>query len=442
MGLESATYISDLVSTNPVAGDPKSQGDDHIRLVKSTIKATFPSVTGAVTATHTELNIIDGLTASTAELNIMDGVTSSTAELNILDGVTASTAELNFVDGVTSNIQAQIDLKAPLASPALTGTPTAPTAAAGTSTTQVATTAFAAALAFQAALPSQTGNGGKFVTTDGSAASWSAVPDEWPIAAAGGTVDAITADFTPNITLTDKQRCCVVCAGANTSTTPTFAPDGLTAHTITMNGGQALSAGSISAAGFVAQLEYNSANTRWELMNPVPQAAGASTGASMTLIATVNASAASTVDFDGSITSTYDEYIIYAENVHNDSVSTVSLGCKIKYSAAWNDPSTSTHITADPNTYLTTADGMIIYQMGTYTAADQTAGFVMTIFNPQSTTTARLITVLGGGYGITGSIIDTHIVDLGTPNPITGIRFLMSSGTMSGSFRLYGIKKS
>lgn len=34
------------------------------------------------------------------------------------------------------------DTKAPLASPALTGTPTAPTAANGTSTTQVATTAF------------------------------------------------------------------------------------------------------------------------------------------------------------------------------------------------------------------------------------------------------------------------------------------------------------
>src|SRR6059058_5290082 len=36
-------------------------------------------------------------------------------------------------------------LKAPLASPALTGTPTAPTATAGTNTTQIATTAFVTA---------------------------------------------------------------------------------------------------------------------------------------------------------------------------------------------------------------------------------------------------------------------------------------------------------
>lgn len=70
------------------------------------------------------------------------GVTATAAELNLLDGVTATTTELNYVDGVTSNIQTQLNAKAPLASPALTGTPTAPTATAGTNTTQVATTAF------------------------------------------------------------------------------------------------------------------------------------------------------------------------------------------------------------------------------------------------------------------------------------------------------------
>lgn len=41
-----------------------------------------------------------------------------------------------------SELQTAADLKAPLASPALTGTPTAPTATSGTNTTQVATTAF------------------------------------------------------------------------------------------------------------------------------------------------------------------------------------------------------------------------------------------------------------------------------------------------------------
>ena len=73
--------------------------------------------------------------------NISD-LTATASELNVLDGITASTTELNYVDGVTSNIQTQLNAKAPLASPTLTGTPKAPTASAGTNTTQIATTAF------------------------------------------------------------------------------------------------------------------------------------------------------------------------------------------------------------------------------------------------------------------------------------------------------------
>lgn len=43
---------------------------------------------------------------------------------------------------MTNGLKVEIDLKAPLASPILTGTPTAPTAAVDTNTTQLATTAF------------------------------------------------------------------------------------------------------------------------------------------------------------------------------------------------------------------------------------------------------------------------------------------------------------
>jgi len=84
------------------------------------------NILDGVTSTTAELNILDGVTSTTAELNILDGVTATTAELSILDGVTATTTELNYVDGVTSNIQTQIDTKAPLASPTFTGTPTVP----------------------------------------------------------------------------------------------------------------------------------------------------------------------------------------------------------------------------------------------------------------------------------------------------------------------------
>ena len=68
----------------------------------------------AVTATATELNILDGATLSTAELNYVDGVTSSIqTQLNgkqsIVDNV--SDVEIGYLDGVTSGIQGQLDAK-------------------------------------------------------------------------------------------------------------------------------------------------------------------------------------------------------------------------------------------------------------------------------------------------------------------------------------------
>lgn len=63
MSLEAATYIHELVITNPAGGDPKLQGDDHIRMIKSSLKNTFPNVAGAMNATHTELNYVIGVTS-------------------------------------------------------------------------------------------------------------------------------------------------------------------------------------------------------------------------------------------------------------------------------------------------------------------------------------------------------------------------------------------
>ncbi len=134
MTVESASYISQLDATLPAAGDQKSEGDDHFRLIKSVLKTQFPNF---------------GTTA-----------------------ITTTAAEVNFLSGVTSAIQTQINAKASLASPAFTGVPTVPTATPGTSDTQAASTAFVAATAFASALPAQAGNAGKYVTTNGTTASW------------------------------------------------------------------------------------------------------------------------------------------------------------------------------------------------------------------------------------------------------------------------------
>lgn len=42
MALETGTYPSDFVLTNPTSGDPKSQGDDHLRLIKTCVQNALP----------------------------------------------------------------------------------------------------------------------------------------------------------------------------------------------------------------------------------------------------------------------------------------------------------------------------------------------------------------------------------------------------------------
>jgi hypothetical protein len=79
MGLESATFINQLVDTNPTGADNASQGDNHIRLIKSTLKSTFANVTGAVTVSHTDINSVTG------KLNLTGGTLTGA-----LNGTSAS----------------------------------------------------------------------------------------------------------------------------------------------------------------------------------------------------------------------------------------------------------------------------------------------------------------------------------------------------------------
>ena len=64
MAFESASYISQLDAANPLATDPKSQGDDHLRLLKTVLKTQFPNFgTTAITATAAEVNYLSGVTS-------------------------------------------------------------------------------------------------------------------------------------------------------------------------------------------------------------------------------------------------------------------------------------------------------------------------------------------------------------------------------------------
>lgn len=125
MALESITYINSLNVLNPGATDFLSEGDDHIRGIKQAIKSTFPSVTGPVTATHTELNRLAGVGTSTLKTTGTAGEWVQMVSANIsgtpvtidfvngTSGVTISDAydayEIELID-VTPNVSGQLQL--------------------------------------------------------------------------------------------------------------------------------------------------------------------------------------------------------------------------------------------------------------------------------------------------------------------------------------------
>src|SRR6476646_7785896 len=68
MLVEAATTINQLVATNPLHTDGLDEADSHLRLLKATLQTTFPNITGAVTASHTDLNNVTGLISTAGGL--------------------------------------------------------------------------------------------------------------------------------------------------------------------------------------------------------------------------------------------------------------------------------------------------------------------------------------------------------------------------------------
>lgn len=75
MGIEAATFISQLVDSNPLGADDRATSDDHHRLIKAVLLATLPNFSAAVTPTPAEINKLTGLTTTAEELEQLAGNT-------------------------------------------------------------------------------------------------------------------------------------------------------------------------------------------------------------------------------------------------------------------------------------------------------------------------------------------------------------------------------
>lgn len=117
------TFYDAAGSASTVAGNLSThESDTSAHGVTGNVVGTSDTQTLTnKTLTSPKINEDVVLTATATELNILDGATVSASELNILDGATLSTTELNYVDGVTSSIQTQLDAKLALAGGTMTG---------------------------------------------------------------------------------------------------------------------------------------------------------------------------------------------------------------------------------------------------------------------------------------------------------------------------------
>jgi hypothetical protein len=105
MPIESSfNYPSDLNASYPQSGDSLSVQDDHTRGIKNVIKTTLPNVSGAITATHTELNYVDGVTSNVqTQLN---AITSTGKGLELIAASSASAvAAVDFTSGIGSSYE-------------------------------------------------------------------------------------------------------------------------------------------------------------------------------------------------------------------------------------------------------------------------------------------------------------------------------------------------
>lgn len=114
-----------LLSTGDVVGPAGGVTDNSMVLFSGTSGKLIKGNNAVVTS---------------AGLALLDDVNAAAQRVTLGLGNVDNTSDIN--KPISTATQTELNLKATIASPTFTGTPTAPTASAGTNTTQLATTAF------------------------------------------------------------------------------------------------------------------------------------------------------------------------------------------------------------------------------------------------------------------------------------------------------------
>tara|TARA_Y100001973_G_scaffold54907_1_gene81071 strand:+ start:7757 stop:8245 length:489 start_codon:yes stop_codon:yes gene_type:complete len=109
MAVESANYISQLNTSNPAASDNISEGDDHLRLIKSVLQTQFPNLaTTAVTQSSTQMNKLGHETGSVIMFASNSAPTTETIsgvrDWLLCDGTAYSTSTYSVLYAVVGTV--------------------------------------------------------------------------------------------------------------------------------------------------------------------------------------------------------------------------------------------------------------------------------------------------------------------------------------------------
>lgn len=208
-----------------------------------------------------------------------------------------------------------------------------------------------------------------------------------------------------------------------------------------------------SAAGTTQMLAVGSPGQLLQTNGAAAPTWVAASAGALTLLSTVTASASATVDIETTFDSTYDNYMIVASGI--TCVTSGNLQARLKIGGSYiTGGAYDYHVTNQVDS-STSYSGLAAEEATSIVVLSQldntvksTAGFVMYVYRPASTTLLKQVTWTGATMRQnasssaylntgTGGVGDSQIAAL------TGVRFFMASGNITvGTFRLYGIANS
>lgn len=310
--------------------------------------------------------------------------------------------------------------------------------------------------AFTVTLPASPSNGDQVVVAD-AAGTWET--NNLTVGRNGNNIADLAQDLVCDISGTSVQ---FVYNSSGTASWEVYAQIGGNGGTaVTLNGVQTLTnktltAPTIASANLTTALTLagvsgtngqvltsaGSGLPSWTTLASPPASA-------LTLLSTVTASVAATVDIETTFSSTYDAYLLIATNVTAD-YDGAAVNLRMKLGGSYVTSATylyhQNNSASDSATYAGVANAadikIILCNTGVGNTSGRSANFTIRINQPASTTLSKQINWIGSYIDATGVLHTSSGAGSNTATTaLTGIRFL-GGGNISGTFRLYGIANS